>query len=125
MARVHEILRWANKRDVAREVTRRGYRLSGEALNQWVREEKEFPAIVRDIVFNLFTIEGYEENPPASAEGLDGLEGLVRAIGLKSGLTESEMDEAVELHRAVRAAERSRKRNAADPPPAGQRPAGT
>jgi hypothetical protein len=72
MARVHEVLRWANRREVAREVTRRGYRLSGEALNKWVRDEKEFPAVVERIVFELFTISGHKEAPaPEWAQGLD------------------------------------------------------
>ena len=70
MSRVHEVLHWANRRAVAEEVTRRGYRVSGETLNRWVREEKEFPAVVERIVFDLFTISGQEEKPPAWAEGL-------------------------------------------------------
>lgn len=64
MGRVHDVLRWANRRDVAREVTKRGYRVSGETLNRWVRDEQEFPAVVERIVFDLFTISGHEETPP-------------------------------------------------------------
>lgn len=70
MGRVHEVLHWANRSEVAREITRRGYRVSVESLNRWVRDEKEFPAVVERIVFDLFTISGHEESPPAWAEGL-------------------------------------------------------
>ena len=71
VSRVHDVLKWANRREVAREVTARGYRLSGETLNRWVRDEQEFPAVVERIVFELFTIGGHEEKPPAWAEGLE------------------------------------------------------
>ena len=69
MGRIHEVLRWANRREVAREVTKRGYRVSGETLNRWVRDESEFPAVVERIVFTLFTIGGHEEtSAPSWAE---------------------------------------------------------
>ena len=61
MSRIHDVLRWANRREVAREVTQRGYRVSGETLNRWVRDEAEFPAVVQAIVFDLFTITGHSE----------------------------------------------------------------
>lgn len=65
------MLRWANRREVAREVTRRGYRVSGETLNLWVRQEKEFPAVVERIVFDLFTIgQDTAKEPPPWAEAL-------------------------------------------------------
>lgn len=70
MSRVHEVLHWANRRAVAEEVIRRGYRVSGETLNRWVRDEKEFPAAVERIVFDLFGIGHERESPPAWAEGL-------------------------------------------------------
>ena len=70
MSRVHDVLRWANRREVAREVTARGYRVSGETLNRWVRDEQEFPAIVERIVFELFTISGHSETAPPWAERL-------------------------------------------------------
>lgn len=83
MARVHDVLRWANRRAVAEEVTRRGYRVSGETLNRWVRDEKEFPAIAERIVFDLFTIGAQEESPPAWAEGLvdDAVARIVTLLG--------------------------------------------
>lgn len=55
---------------MAEEVTRRGYRVSGETLNRWVRDDKEFPAIVERIVFDLFTIGHEEAAPPKWAERL-------------------------------------------------------
>lgn len=69
---LHDVLRWANRRAVAEEVTRRGYRVSGESLNRWVRDEKEFPAIVERIVFDLFTIAPDTEKPsqPFDWDGL-------------------------------------------------------
>jgi hypothetical protein len=80
MARVHEVLHWANRRAVAEEVTRRGYRLSGETLNRWVRDEKEFPAVVERIVYELFSLDTTKEAAPRIEERLDRIEGLARAI---------------------------------------------
>lgn len=70
VSRVHDVLKWANRREVAREVTLRGYRVSGETLNRWVRDEEEFPAIVERIVYELFTISGQQETPPPWAEAM-------------------------------------------------------
>ena len=116
MARVHDVLRWANRRDVAREVTKRGYRVSGETLNRWVRDEQEFPAIVERIVFDLFTITGHEETaPPETAERLERIEGLVRAIAaVTPGIELEQVEEVVarvdelERSRPQRDAERRR-----------------
>ena len=72
MARVHEVLHWANRRAVAEEVTRRGYRLSGETLNRWVRDEKEFPAMVERIVFELFGISETTQKEPPWVGRLEG-----------------------------------------------------
>ena len=83
MSRVHDVLKWANRREVAREVTRRGFRVSGETLNRWVRDEAEFPAIVERIVFDLFTIGGQQETPPPWAEAMrDEVLAAVTAAGL-------------------------------------------
>ena len=94
MGRVHDVLRWANRRAVAEEVTARGYRLSGETLNRWVRDEREFPAVVERIVFDLFTI-GRDEKPPEP----QWLEGLADGIAGKviSELTASRSDEMSRL----------------------------
>lgn len=83
MGQIHQVLKWANRREVAREVTRRGYRVSGETLNRWVREEAEFPAMVERIVFELFGIGTHDESPPAWAEGLvdDAIARTVRLLG--------------------------------------------
>lgn len=83
MGHIHQVLRWANRREVAREVTRRGYRVSGETLNRWVRDEAEFPAVVERIVFELFGIGAQEESPPAWAEGLvdDAVTRIVTLLG--------------------------------------------
>lgn len=51
---VHDLLHWANRSEVAREITRRGYRVSVETLNRWHRDRKEVPAVVEHIVFDLF-----------------------------------------------------------------------
>ncbi len=67
---VHEVLFWANRRAVAREITERGYRVSGETLNRWVRDQSEVPAIVERIVFELFGI-GQQETAPPWAERLE------------------------------------------------------
>ena len=91
MGRVHDVLRWANRRDVAREVTKRGYRLSGETLNRWVRDEQEFPAVVERIVFDLFTISGHEETPPpgwATALPAEIADEVVRRLGGLPGIVE-------------------------------------
>lgn len=79
MSRVHDVLRWANRRAVAEEVTRRGYRVSGETLNRWVRDGKEFPAIVERIVFDLFTI-GEPQTEAAPPDWAERLEAKVDAI---------------------------------------------
>lgn len=77
MSRVHEILHWANRRAVAEEVTRRGYRVSGETLNRWVRDEKEFPAVVERIVLDLF---GIEKTAPDVPRRLDEIETKLDAV---------------------------------------------
>ena len=83
MTRIHDVLRWANRTAVAEEITRRGYRVSGETLNRWVRQDKEVPAIVERIVFELFGIGTQEESPPAWAEGLvdDAVMKIVTLLG--------------------------------------------
>lgn len=63
VSRVHDVLKWANRTAVAEEITRRGYRVSPETLNRWVRQDKEVPAIVEHIVFELFGIGGHAESP--------------------------------------------------------------
>ena len=66
---MHQLLRWANKREVARELTRRGFDVSGETLNRWVREEREVPQVVERLVLEMYGIT--EEAPrPEWAEGL-------------------------------------------------------
>ena len=72
MARVHQLLRWANKREVARELTRRGFDVSGETLNRWVREEREIPAVVERLVLELYGIspDATKEPPPEWARAL-------------------------------------------------------
>lgn len=79
MASVHDALRWANRREVAREITRRGYRVSGETLNRWVREKAEVPAVVEHIVFELFGIADTGKSAPAWAEALAD-ETVIRVI---------------------------------------------
>jgi hypothetical protein len=68
---VHEVLLWANRRAVAREITARGYRVSGETLNRWVRDHSEVPAVVERIVFELFGLEATKNAPPEWAERLE------------------------------------------------------
>lgn len=73
MGRIHDVLKWANRSAVAEEITRRGYRVSGETLNRWVRQEKEVPAVVEHIVFDLFGISpDNRKEPPPWAEALAG-----------------------------------------------------
>ena len=83
VTRIHDVLKWANRTAVAEEVTRRGYRVSPETLNRWVRQDKEVPAIVERIVFELFGIGAHDERPPAWAEGLvdDAIARTVRLLG--------------------------------------------
>jgi hypothetical protein len=68
---IHDVLHWANRTLVAEEVTRRGFRVSKETLNRWVRQRKEVPAAVEHIVFDMFGIETQRSSPPAWAEGLE------------------------------------------------------
>ena len=99
VSRVHDVLRWANRRAVAEEVTRRGYRVSGESLNRWVRDEKEFPAVVERIVFDLFTIAGHEETAaPSWAAAMEAniLEGLTINRELIGALARPELLEAAQ-----------------------------
>jgi hypothetical protein len=72
VARMHQLLRWANKREVARELSRRGFDVSGETLNRWVRDEREFPAVVERMVLDMYGIAGTtkEAAPPEWAERL-------------------------------------------------------
>jgi len=126
MGRVHEVLRWANRRAVAEEITRRGYRVSGETLNRWVRDEKEFPAVVERIVFELFGITEHNQTAPPWAERLerkvDGIyergpeiaEAAVR--GLIEALAPADLQQA---------AQRVIERLEALPPPADEAPAAT
>ena len=99
-------MRWANRRDVAREVTKRGYRLSGETLNRWVRDEQEFPAVVERIVFDLFTISGHEETPPPGwAEAV--ADAVVERL---SGISAQELAGVDEMQPELDAAQRARRR---------------
>lgn len=101
MGRIHEVLHWANRRAVAEEVTRRGYRLSGETLNRWVREEKEFPATVERIVFELFGLDTQKEAAPSLTRRL--LVGI-RALEQKAGVTAEELalaEAALEMDQAI------------------------
>jgi hypothetical protein len=66
---IHDVLHWSNRTLVAEEITRRGFRVSKETLNRWVRQRKEVPAVVRDIVFDIFGI-GQQETPPPWAEAM-------------------------------------------------------
>jgi hypothetical protein len=69
---MHRLLKWANKREVARELSRRGFDVSGETLNRWVRDEREFPAVVERMVLDMYGIAGTtkEAAPPEWAERL-------------------------------------------------------
>jgi hypothetical protein len=67
---VHDLPRWANRSEVAREISRRGYRVSVETLNRWHRDRKEVPAVVEHIVFELFGV-GQQETPPPWAEAME------------------------------------------------------
>lgn len=76
---MHRLLRWANKREVARELSRRGFDVSGETLNRWVREEREFPAVVERMVLDMYGIGDIAKEPPEPA-WLEGLQAKVDAI---------------------------------------------
>lgn len=119
MGRVHEVLHWANRRAVAEEVTRRGYRVSGETLNRWVRDEKEFPAVVERIVFELFGIGGHNETAPPWAGQIE--QRLTEAI---LG-NQSTVIEALERPEIWRAAERVIARLEALEPPGDAAPNGS
>lgn len=83
MPSVHDALYWANRRAVAREITRRGYRVSGETLNRWVREKSEVPAVVEHIVFDLFGIREDRNAPPPETwvtALADEIEGRMRMV---------------------------------------------
>ena len=83
VARVHQLLRWANKREVARELTRRGYDVSGETLNRWVREEKEIPSVVERMVLELYGIPDTTKQPPpewARAVAEESADAVVRRL---------------------------------------------
>jgi hypothetical protein len=67
---IHDVLHWSNRTLVAEEITRRGFRVSKETLNRWVRQRKEVPAAVEHIVFELFGISGQQETPPPWAEAM-------------------------------------------------------
>src|SRR5688572_20470380 len=92
---VHALLHWANRSEVAREITRRGYRVSVETLNRWHRDRKELPAVVERIVFELFGA-GHGENAPAWAEALEArLTGeLIRNRELIEALAPTDIREA-------------------------------
>jgi hypothetical protein len=83
MTDIHDVLHWANRTAVAQEITRRGYRVSGETLNRWYRQRSEVPAIVERIVFELF---GTQQNAaPHSEERLGSVEGKVDSILANQG----------------------------------------
>src|SRR5688572_13333707 len=107
---VHEVLRWANRSEVAREITRRGYRVSLETLNRWHRQRKEVPAAVERIVFDMFGISGHSESAPAWAEALQQ---TVDSIDerLNRALIESDPNEILQLRDALHGPGRS------EPPP--------
>lgn len=69
---IHDVLHWSNRTLVAEEITRRGFRVSKETLNRWVRQRKEVPAAVERIVFELFGITpDTQTTPPPWAEALE------------------------------------------------------
>ena len=99
MATIHEVLRWSNRTAVAAEITRRGYRVSGETLNRWYRQRSEVPAVVEHIVFDLFGIGASENAPmPEWARGLENrlTERLSANRSLIEALARPELLEAAE-----------------------------
>lgn len=94
MPEVHDLLRWANRSEVAREITRRGYRVSVETLNRWHRDRKEVPAVVERIVFELFGVsETQKEAAPSMTKRL--LAGLI-ALETRAGISPDELASAEE-----------------------------
>jgi hypothetical protein len=94
MPDIHEVLRWANRTAVAQEITRRGYRVSGETLNRWYRQRSEVPAVVERIVFEMF---GHNETAPAWGAELESRivdelhrnRQLIEALALPADLVEA------------------------------------
>lgn len=68
---MHQLLRWANRREVARELTRRGFDVSGETLNRWVREEREVPSIVERMVLDMYGMTQEEAAEPVWVRRLE------------------------------------------------------
>lgn len=101
VTRVHELLKWASKRQVAREITRRGYKVSGETLNRWVRENEEIPAIVQRLVLELYGLPDTtkEAEPPSWAtrlmERVDAIHARQDTIMARQGQVASEATEAL------------------------------
>ena len=124
VAHVHQLLRWANKREVARELTRRGFDVSGETLNRWVREEREFPPVVERMVRDMYGLTTKEAAPPAMEERLARVESLLVEI---ARATPGVRPELLEIHERVLELERARQqrgeqRQPADPDAQGTPP---
>ena len=69
---IHDVLHWSNRTLVAEEITQRGFRVSKETLNRWVRQRKEVPAAVERIVFDMFGISpDTAKEPPPWAEVME------------------------------------------------------
>lgn len=92
MARVHEVLALARKREVARKITERGYPVSGETLNRWVRDKEDLPERVERIVRELFMLPPNDEE---AAPGLpERLEVYLLALVRKRGISDEELLQA-------------------------------
>ena len=68
---VLQLLRLGNRRLIARELTTRGYPVSGETLNRWVRQSAEVPEPAARYISELFGVDTTKEAPrPKWAEEL-------------------------------------------------------
>lgn len=102
MARVHEVLALTRKREVARKISERGYSVSGETLNRWVRDKEELPEKVDRIVRDLFHLPDNDEK--AAPVGPERLEVYLLALMRKWGITWDELARAeadLAAHRAL------------------------
>lgn len=75
MPDVLRLLTYANRREVARALREKGYKVSGETLNRWVRDRREVPLEVRDAILRLYGLPVIqkEEPPPWWAGAEDRL----------------------------------------------------
>ena len=64
VANVQTLLRYANRRLLARELTARGYPVSGETLNRWVRLEQEIPVAAERTIREVFGVAEHKEEAP-------------------------------------------------------------